>query len=86
MKNVTQAKRRYVSTIFLMSIIFATVIAKEKRQQDVLNVVDINNKVEKLKERRSPQFSICHHGKCSRRRSGKRGMQKVGRELRSSTS
>ena len=83
MKNVSRTKRLCLSTVFLVSIIFAIVTAKEERHEDISNAVNVNDDAEAVKAPRSGQWSICHHGMCGRRRSGsKRGMQRVsGMEL-----
>lgn len=73
MKNFAQAKRLCASTVFLVSIIVAIVIAKETHQKDSLNPVD---HVVVNKEPRGWR-GVCHSGKCGRRRSGKRGMKLV---------
>ena len=83
MKNVSRTKRLCLSTVFLVSIIFAIVTAKEERHEDISNAVNVNDD-EAVKAPRSGQWGICHHGMCGRRRSGggKRGMQRVsGMEL-----
>lgn len=82
MKNVSRSMRLYLSTVFLVSIIFAIVTAKEGRHTEISNAVNVNDDAEAVK---APSFDwgMCHHGKCGRRRSGrKRGMQRVsGMEL-----
>lgn len=77
MKNFSQVKRRCVLKVFLVSIILAIVVAKEKSHRDVLDSLDIGGiNMDAIKERRA--WRICHHGQCSgRRRSGKRGMHRV---------
>ena len=77
MKNVLRSMRLCLSTVFLVSIIFAIVVAKEKRQKDISDAVNVNEDAAAVKVPRS-NWGFCHHGQCGRRRSGrKRGMQRV---------
>ncbi|XP_078355335.1 uncharacterized protein LOC144639944 [Oculina patagonica] len=73
MKTLAPTKRLSLSTLFLVSIMVAIVIAKETHQKGNSNPADVVDEYAVNKEVR--QWRACYGGKCSRRRSGKRGMK-----------
>lgn len=75
MKTLAPTKRLSLSTLFLVSIMVAIVIAKETHQKGNSNPADVVDEYAVNKEVR--QWRACYGGKCSRRRSGKRGMKMV---------
>ena len=77
MKSFARTKRLSLLTVFLVSITVAMVIAKKTHQKGSFNPADDVDAYTVNKEVR--QWRACHGGKCSRRRSGKRGMQMVRR-------
>jgi len=74
METSALPKRLSVSTVFLVSIIVAIVIANETYQKDCVNCV---NAAEENAVKKRGGFKICYAGKCPRRRSRKRGMKMV---------
>ena len=78
MKTFARARRLSLSTVFLVSITVAIVLAKETHQKDSrLKTADVVDAYEVTKETR--HWRACHGGKCARRRSRKRGMKMVRR-------
>lgn len=72
MKTFAASKRLSVSTVFLVSIIVAIVIANETHQKDCVNCVDA---AEEQAVKKRGGLRVCYAGKCPRRRSRKRGMK-----------
>lgn len=78
MINAAQAKRFSFSAMFLFLImIVAAVTAQATEQKDSLNQVDAVVDEYAAVDKQARGWRICHSGKCSRRRSGKRGMKGV---------
>lgn len=78
MKTFARTKRLSLSTVFLVSITVAIVIAKETHQKGSFNPADVVD-ADAVNKQVRRGWSICSAGKCSgRRRSGrKRGMKMV---------
>ena len=74
MKTFASSKRLSVSTVFLVSIIVAVVIANEIHQKDCDNCVDA---ADEFAVKKRGGLRVCYAGKCPRRRSRKRGMRMV---------
>lgn len=74
MKTFPLPRRLSVSTVFLVSIIVAIVIANETHQKDCVNCVDA---ADEYTVKKRGGFRVCYAGKCPRRRSRKRGMKMV---------
>lgn len=74
MKTFARPKRLSVSTVFLVSIIVAIVIANETHQKDCVHCVDV---ADEYAVKKRGGFRACYGGKCPRRRSRKRGMKMV---------
>jgi len=72
MKTFPLPRRLSVSTVFLVSIIVAIVIANETHQKDCVNCVDA---ADEYTVKKRGGFRVCYAGKCPRRRSRKRGMK-----------
>ena len=76
MKTFALSKRLSVSTVFLVLIIVAIVIANETHQKDCINCVDA---ADEYAVKKRGGLRTCYAGKCPRRRSRKRGMKMVRR-------
>ena len=77
MKTFARARRLSLSTVFLISITVAIVLAKETHQKDSLKTADVVDAYAVTKETR--RWGLCYGGKCGRRRSRNRGMKMVRR-------
>lgn len=76
--SVSRGVRLSVLTVLFVSIILATVFAKEKHHNDVLDPLNVDNEIEAVPPgKRGARWRICHHGNCARRRSKKRGLKWV---------